>query len=122
MSRYKVKRKEIVNYRVREYAYHYMVGTLIIGRNHPLYPKSVAYRDIRDLVYKVGSLHFSTMLGNTKRLKISKRFKNLNFRVILVASASTKVTKEEFRKRVLALRWELIQEYIKHKREENKDA
>jgi len=114
----KQKRKQIVNYLVKKYK-GIMFGWLIVGRNHPLFGKNLPIPILYSLplgVYK------SEPFGGNRKIwynTVKKKFRNLNFYIFCFHAHS--MDKKEFTKALLEIRSDFIMEYIKSKREENKN-
>lgn len=117
------KRKQIVNYQVTQYK-DIVYGWLIIGRTHPLFGNKSGIVNFfsERIIEEEGSFIINTPIMGNERIHwnvVKKKFRNMNFCIICIYSYKAK--KEEFTKDILSARHQLVMEYIKSKREENKN-
>lgn len=118
--RNKMRNKIGINYQLKQYE-GVAFGWIIIRRGHPSFKTPLTvHQNIRS--YCTSEVYISShfIYGNAKRYtnNVKKKFKNLNYMIHIMASD----TIDELRGPLLNVRNDLIMEYIKTKREGNKNV
>lgn len=112
-------RKSIVNYSINKYARGYITGTLIIGRDHPMFGHGP---EKFNKLFGTSPITL-TSRGNANNSGVyKKRFQNSHYFAVQQATYESIMSIEDFRTEVLRRRYLLIEEYIKAKRGINEEG
>lgn len=115
------KRKQIVNYRIKEYSESHYVANLIIGKTHPFFTHNIYNDDkiigwVREKVPDTLEVDWFKANSNwNKTVIIKSKFRNLNFiNFIVLENVWPRVFSSltEFKEEIMKLRWRMMEIWI----------